>query len=179
MTATTIKRRHFARQDIPAVLTAERLRSLMHYDPETGAFERIKPLQGNAAGPLNGYVDVFGYVILKVDYKNRKAHRLAWLYVHGEWPLGVIDHINGVKTDNRIANLRDATYAINSQNVLASPKNNRLGLRGVTSRHGGKYAASIMAQGVRHHLGLFTTPEAAASAYLAAKKRLHSVGRTK
>lgn len=159
-------------------LTAERLRALVHYEPTTGQFTRIKALHGNAVGPLKGYVDSVGYQILKVDYKNRKAHRLAWLYVHGEWPTGVIDHINGDRLDNRIANLRDTTATVNAQNVVAPLRTNRLGLRGVSfNATRCKYVASIMANKVRRFLGAFESAEEASAAYQAAKRELHVGGR--
>jgi hypothetical protein len=102
-----------------STITAERLRQLLHYDPERGVFTWLsRPAErswntrfaGTRAGTING----LGYVVIGILGRRYKAHRLAWLYVHGEWPGRELDHINCDKSDNRIANLRPATR---SQNI--------------------------------------------------------------
>lgn len=90
-------------------LTQARLKELLRYDCETGEFTRIKARQGFAVGPVKGFLDRDGYRRTKVDYKVYLQHRLAWFYEYGEWPAGVIDHINRDRTDNRIANMRDVS----------------------------------------------------------------------
>ncbi len=100
------------------ILSYDRLRELLHYDPETGVFTRLTKtgsrwLAGQIATPT---MDSNGYAQLFVAGKKRAAHRLAWLYVYGTYPLGQVDHINGIQTDNRIANLRDTTPSENCQN---------------------------------------------------------------
>lgn len=101
---------------------AEKLRSLLSYDEHTGLFTR----DGNVTGTLNSW----GYVQVRVNGKVYMAHRLAWLYVYGQWPQNQIDHINRRKTDNRIINLREATASENAQNVTAH-KDNAAGARGI------------------------------------------------
>ena len=89
------------------MITQEELKELLDYNPETGLFtwnvyNNIK--NKTTAGTFND-----GYIQIKIKQKIYQAHRLAWLYVYGEWPKGQIDHINGIRDDNRIENLRDVT----------------------------------------------------------------------
>jgi hypothetical protein len=98
-------------------LTAERLRELVDYDPETGKFtwtrnRAYKALGGTAAG----YLNTNGYARITIDSVSHAAHRLAWLHVYGEWPKASIDHINRNRQDNRIANLREATQSEQNAN---------------------------------------------------------------
>lgn len=155
-----------------ADLTAERLRELLDYNPETGAFVwRVTRGPAKAGAPAGG-LNTRGYHQITVDVHNHRAHRLAWLYVYGRWPKGEIDHINGVCDDNRIVNLREATHAENMQNV-ALQSNNTSGYAGVNWRFG-SWHASIRHHGRKVHLGRYPTPEAAYAAYLAAKAELHT-----
>jgi len=110
------------------ILTAERLRELLHYDPETGVFSRRS---GPRAGLPVGSRHSAGYLAINVDRQPRLAHRLAWLYMTGKWPEINLDHINLIKTDNRFANLREAGHSENNQNCEAR-SGNKVGLRGVT-----------------------------------------------
>jgi HNH endonuclease len=156
-----------------ADLTAARLRELLNYNPDTGRFVWLvtKARQanaGDAAGSPN-----HGYIAIGCDGDLRFAHRLAWLYMHGVWPTGRIDHINGDKTDNRICNLREVSHSVNLQNQRRAMKNNKLGLLGVRA-YAGKFRAQIKANGQNIHLGYYLTPEAAHSAYIEAKRRLHT-----
>lgn len=154
------------------MLTQSRLKELLHYEPDTGEFtwlvrtsRRVKI--GDIAGSQNGQ----GYQCIRIDWKPYRAHRLACLYIDGEWPEYEIDHINGVRSDNRWINLRYATRSENSQNKRASTSNN-CGFIGV-SRFRNKWRARIMLAGREKHLGCFPTPEDAHTAYLAAKANLH------
>jgi hypothetical protein len=156
------------------MLTAERLRELLHYDPETGVFTRLTST-GRRWKP--GIVPPSlhqGYLRIGVDKSRHKAHRLAWLYVHGEWPRGDIDHINGVTTDNRIANLRDVCRTVNAQNIRTTKRNASHKLLGANLHvASGLYHPTIRVYGKVHSLGYFKTPEAAHAAYITAKRRLH------
>lgn len=156
-------------------LTAERVRELFDYDPETGELRwkvaRRDSWQGRAAGTLKNN----GYRYVKIDRRAYRAHRLVWLHWYGVWPEDQIDHTNGNRQDNRLSNLRSAAQSENQQNQRRASSNNRsTGLLGVSRPSGrSKYQAWIMAQGRNRYLGTFGTPEEAHAAYLAAKRQLH------
>lgn len=157
-------------------ITAEFVRELFHYDPETGVFTRRVTRQGmhGKAGNIAGTRKPNGYVSISILGANYRAHRLAWLYVHGTWPAGQIDHINRVRSDNRIANLRSVACAENIQN-RDRQGNNASGFKGVFRAKGNRrWTAQITANGVQMHLGTYETAEAAHAAYCAAAARLHT-----
>jgi hypothetical protein len=160
-------------------LTAARLRSLIDYDPVTGEF-RWKPRMGRSGSWCNvdrqaGSVSKqTGYRTVRLDKKLYQAHRLAWLYVHGEWPSHDIDHINGERLDNRIVNLRDVPNVINRQNMRRARKDSSTGHLGVVAdTRRGKFEARIKVDGVARHLGYFSSPEEAHATYVGAKRSLH------
>ena len=156
-------------------ITVETLRRLLDYEPDTGIFcWRIQPSRSVKAGAVAGSVNGDGYRYITVNRKAFAAHRLAWLYTHGVWPDHQIDHINGYKTDNRIANLRDVSGTVNMQNQTRSPKNSTSGYRGVRwDKRDKRWRATIKVNRKCHHIGYFKTAEEAHAAYLAAKLRLH------
>ncbi len=156
-----------------ADLTAAQVREVLDYDPETGnLIWRVRTGYRIKAGDIAGCKNNRGYVLIHTAGKNRPAHRLVWLHVYGEWPDGVIDHINGNKGDNRIAHLRVVAYAANAQNQREPSKSNKCGWLGVYKRNK-RWAAVVRLSGVSHYLGRFDTPEAAHAAYIEAKRRLH------
>lgn len=156
-------------------LTAERLREILNYDPETGVFTWRVNRGGSAlAGSKAGHPSkIDGYVRIYVDCRLFLAHRLAWLYVHETFPENHLDHINRVRDDNRLCNLREATYSQNNQNQSIR-SDNKSGLVGVSwsGRHR-KWKAQIQFCNANRHLGLYKTKEEAYSAYLKAKLNLH------
>lgn len=154
-------------------LTADRLRSLLDYAPETGLFTWRRSRGRIKAGSVAGSLDKEGYVIISIDYKAYKAHRLAWMYTHGAWPLDVIDHLNCDASDNRISNLREANASINAQNQRSARKTSRLGVLGV-SPWGARFRAQIQAGGQKRLVGVFDTREAAHDAYLQVKRAVHA-----
>ena len=98
------------------MLTQARLKELMTYDADTGVFIRHKSVQ-RAGKKLSCTPNKDGYFSVNIDRKTYLQHRVAWLYVHGVFPEGHIDHINRVKTDNRICNLRVVTAFESNQNI--------------------------------------------------------------
>lgn len=157
-------------------LTAERLRSLLYYDPATGVFTR-RVATGSGGrwniGTVAGHILVIGYWSICVDGASYLAHRLSWLYVHGKWPDAEIDHINMLKSDNRIANLRAVSHAQNMQNDHGPRENTRSGLRGV-DWYKTSYRARLRAGGVLVLCKTgFATAESASLAYEAARRRFH------
>jgi hypothetical protein len=157
------------------ILTQARLKELLHYNPDTGRFTWLQPCNrfsqvrsGDPAGTLHKR----GYIHIKVEGQSYKAHRLAWLYVHGRWPEPAIDHINRIKNDNRIVNLREADQLRNMQNK-SRYKRNVSGYIGVTPhRATGKWVAQVQVNKRNHYLGVYETAETAALAYEQAKRQL-------
>lgn len=120
-----------------------------------------------------GCPDSSGYLHVMIDRGTYKLHRLAWLYEFGSFPREELDHINGKRTDNRIANLRECSREQNSENRARS-RNNTSGFTGVSfSKLNRRWRSKIEKSGKRHDLGLFDSPEEAHEAYLKAKARLH------
>jgi hypothetical protein len=154
-------------------LTADRLRELLHYDPETGLFTWLVTTPKKTRGKLGGFHSDQGYLLLGLDGNKYRIHRLAWLYVYGCWPDGDLDHIDGNPSNNRIANLREATDAQNLANSK-KPITNRSGYKGVSWHAGaGKWHAGIRHNGRSIYLGLFTDPAVAHAAYCKASKKLN------
>lgn len=157
-------------------LTADRLRHLYSYDADTGLFTRLILISNMGPGPVTGRTDRHGYRSLYIDGQYHLLHRLAWLYVYGEWPNGALDHMDCDKENNRIANLRIADATTNSQNKRGLQRNNTSGCTGVVlvkRAKGTMYQAQIRANGKTSYLGCFETAAEAKSAYLDAKRRLH------
>lgn len=167
---------HNARTRIMAKteLTAERLRELLHYDPATGLFTWLANIGSRGrAGAVAGW-NCLGYRCITIDTIKHRAHRLAWLYTYGILPSAEIDHINGIRCDNRISNLREASPSTNRQNSLTARAHSKTGVIGVSlDQRDGRYYARIYANGKRRALGGFESIEEARHAYLDAKRLLH------
>ena len=147
------------------MITVEELRTLLSYEPTTGIFVWRTKRPGRQCGDEAGTPDSWGYIQIRLRGRRYAAHRLAWLYVHGEWPPSEIDHANGNPGDNRLVNLRPATKAQNNFNKRA-PVTNKSGVKGVRwhTRHK-KWVAEIRVNGKKKHLGCFDSLEKAAAAY--------------
>ncbi|MBH1851893.1 HNH endonuclease [Stenotrophomonas maltophilia] len=150
-------------------LTCQRLKNILDYDELTGLFQWVAPpkvhpsLKSHVAGGISN-----GYVVIKIDGRKYRGHRLAWLYVHGKWPSGDLDHINGCPLDNRIENLRIATNPQNQANRRRDRgKDTPKGVRRLPS---GRFQARISVSKELHHLGTFDTAEEAQAAYIAAAR---------
>lgn len=144
--------------------TAERIRELVRYEPDTGHFYSLRTGKKRFSTP-----NVFGYLRLSVDGKNYTAHRLAWLYVHGAWP-NVVDHINGNPADNRLCNLRSVTPAENRQNQQKVRSSSKTGFIGVRFKRN-RFIALLFIDGKKKEFGRFLTAEEAHASYLEAKRK--------
>lgn len=156
-----------AKQDY---IDATYVREALSYDVETGKFIWRKRSDMTAtwniryAGTQAGWFDVHGYIIITIKYVDYRAHRLAWLIIHGLWPKNEIDHINGDPADNRLSNLREATSSQNKMNVKRRVDNTS-GVKGVSwDRSRNVWAAYVKVYGKKKHLGRFQTIELAKQA---------------
>ena len=157
-------------------ITQKELMEILHYNPETGKFLYRKRMGARAlAGATAGSPNSNGYWHIKINGILHKSHRLAWLYIHGEHPIGEVDHINHRKGDNRIANLRVGSKAENISNQIRAQKSSKSGILGVWwSKFHQKWASAIRVNSKHHHLGYFEDKETAAQCYLNAKRSLHN-----
>ena len=146
-------------------MTHLELLEAVNYCRLTGIFTRTKAAGNLKAGAQIGNPTKKGYLKALVLGKYVTLHRLAWFYVHGLWPKE-LDHIDEVKTNNAITNLRVCTTSLNCLNQSGPRTNNSLGLQGVHRiTKTGRYRAVCMVNGTKHHLGVFATPEEASNAY--------------
>jgi hypothetical protein len=148
-----------------------RLREILHYDPDSGSFTRLISTSSNArAGHVVEYIDkASGYLRIRIGKQRYLAHRLAWFYQTGVWPPHQIDHSNMDRADNRWVNLRMATKGQNTCNRHAR-KDSATGIKGVY-KCARKWRADIKVNRKHHHLGYFGTPEEASAAYAVAAQR--------
>ncbi len=163
-----------------SALTYQRLRELLSYEPETGLFTWLVDRKCGAggvkfaarAGDRAGFIDPKGYIKISIDSSDYFAHRLAFLFMTGEWPAEQIDHRNRVKADCRWVNLREATHGQNKQNEKVY-KNNTSGVKGVTWLADRRcWRAGIAKNSVKHHLGYYKSLSEAAAARKSAENRL-------
>lgn len=159
------------------MLTADRLREVLSYDPIDGLFRwRIATSTCVKVGATAGSLSkVWGYIELRLDKRLHKAHRLAWLYMTGEWPIFEIDHRDTDRANNRWDNLRDVPHSVNQQNRRRAQANGSTGLLGVTfDKAKGKFMAQIRAPDRSKFVGYFDSAEVAHTAYVAAKREHHA-----
>lgn len=138
-------------------ISAEVVRRYFEYSPDTGVFTRKIACGRATAGDVAGSRKPHGYVKIMVCRESHYAHRLAWLYVTGEWPSERLDHKNGDRADNRFSNLRLATQSQNSINRNA---------KGVRINHCGRFTAQIGVESRSIYLGSFSSYREARDAYL-------------
>ena len=150
------------------MITQKELKEVVSYDELTGKFTYVKTItgyviKGNIAGAK--VPNSSGYMTMQVHRRMYQAHRLVWLYVHGEFPKGQIDHKDGDKTNNKLSNLRDVSRGVNLSNRVSKTSTKCVG---VTLRNG-TYYARLMVDGLRHELGSFKILKDAVKARKAAE----------
>lgn len=157
------------------MLTQEQLKERLEYNPETGLWKWL--IVGGSkckSGWFAGTKGIRGYYYIQISRKSYLAHRLAFLYMTGNFPPLDVDHIDGNPTNNIWINLRSVTKNINLQNQLRPQSNNKSGYLGVCRNSTGKpWRATIMVEGKNKYLGSFFTPQEASEAYQKAKKIYH------
>ena len=156
------------------------LTRMLDYDPDSGVFRwRECGAKWKNPGDVAGCFSR-GYWIIGINRTRYFAHRLAWFYVNGRWPVHELDHINLDRSDNRITNLREATHSLNMRNVKIR-KHNSTGFKGVillrptelNRMKRDRYVARIIVDGKMIYLGNFDTPEQAHAAYAEASLKYH------
>lgn len=155
-------------------ITQKHLKELLSFDPNTGIFTwLVSSNKKIKIGDVAGYCDFHGYIVITVYGIKHKAHRLAWLYVYGSLPPNEIDHINKIKHDNRIYNLRIATKSENQWNH-GKNINNTSGYKGVGwDKRRQKWRSYIRVFGKQNHLGYFDTKEEAYASYCVSATESH------
>lgn len=150
-------------------LTRDRLLELLTYDPVTGLF-RWKVAMNNsiAIGDVAGWTHHSGYMVIGIDGEEHAAHRLAFLFQEGRWPVGTVDHHDLDPSNNRWKNLREASHARNCANRRLR-RDSSTGFKGVY-RRGCRFRAKIKVDGQQINLGTFDTAEEAHAAYVEAAK---------
>jgi len=150
-------------------VTIERLKEVMRYEPETGRLEWKVRISCHNPGEHAGCVKMDGYVYVNLDKNRMFGHRMAWALYYGRWPEHQLDHINGVRSDNRIENLREVTGSVNQHNRRDMIRKNG-SLKGTSFRKKiGLWKAEIIIDGKRFHLGMFPSEKAAHEMYVEAK----------
>lgn len=159
--------------------TPEQVRKYLSYNPSTGTFtRRIGTGKGAHIGAVAGQLTKAGYTTISVCGRRHFAHRLAFAYMLGRYPEGIVDHKNGLKSDNRWENLREASKADNAGNAKPH-KDAAIPVKGVSFTQNGKYRAAIGIKGKQKHLGTFETlPEAAEAYSRAAQETFGQFART-
>lgn len=159
-------------------MTHSDLLRTLSYDPLTGVFTRLIPSGPSKIGDIAGWIARNGYGEVRMHGKRYLLHRLAWFYVYGEMPALFIDHVNGIRSDNRIINLREATRKQNGENMTLTLRN-KSGYRGVSwSKSLKKWVAQVGHHGGVHYIGAFDVVEDAAQAALKARNELFTHNKT-
>ena len=151
-------------------LTAERLRALIQYRPGSGEFEWLVTRRGVTAGGMAGCINGQGYRVIEIDGRTYRGGRLAFLWMTGQWPDGVVDHIDGDRSNDVWWNLRAVTRGENTRNRRTARSNT--GLLGVVQqprKRSPRWTAQITINGVSRHLGTHSSMIAASQAYWRAR----------
>lgn len=154
----------------PGAPSADEVRRLLSYEPDTGIFRHKRPSRGPLVqGAIAGTLDNYGYRKIGVNGTQYRAHHLAWLHHFGAWANDEIDHVNGNPDDNRISNLRPCQHAQNQRN-RGPQRNNKLGLKGVEALPYGAFRARLHVGGRTIHLGCFKTAAEASAEFQRAER---------
>lgn len=168
--------RNYLHFDDSGRITLRRLRELLFYDPASGHFQwKVQNNGGRRIGKKAGNLNLDnGRWYINVDGRSYLANRLAWFYVHGQWPVLDIDHKDTDKTNDAFCNLREVSRSVNLQNQRRARKDNKLGVLGVYwHERDQRYLANIKVGDRRIFLGSFRDLEPAKEAYLSAKRKYH------
>jgi len=157
------------------MLTHEKLKRVLRYEPGTGKFVWLEQIGRSKVGEVAGSRQSSGYWQIWIDGESFLAHRLALFYIYGCWPSHDVDHVNGIRLDNRAANLREVDRGQNMQNQRRARKDSATGFLGVVPNRK-RFSAQIRKDKKTTCLGTYDTPEQAHEAYLAAKRRIHEFG---
>jgi hypothetical protein len=142
-------------------MNQEYLKKRLKYYPETGIFTWIRCNLSSSVGvkcidgKVAGTIKDDGYIMITIDKKRYRAHRLAFLYMTGKFPEGQVDHINHRRNDNRYENLRDVTHIENCKNK-ATGKRNKSGMGGVWKGRSGKWLVYAVSNNKRYYLGCYS-----------------------
>lgn len=157
-------------------ITADYVRKIFSYDPETGIFIRRMAVGRHSrfpAGSVVGSMDVAGYMVTTINAKRVYLHRVAVLYMTGAWPVSDVDHKDCDRSNNKWANLRCASRMVNTQNRRKSRSDRIHGTLLGVKKHRKRWQARIAANGQHTFLGSFATEQEAHDAYVTAKRQLH------
>jgi HNH endonuclease len=165
------------KEKVEKQLTQKHLKEILFYDKKTGDFTWLVDVSRKTkSGMKAGRIDTKGYWEIRLNDKHYALHRLAWLYVYGSLPVLDLDHKNGIKTDNRIENLREVTKRQNSQNRIKAQINNKTGILGVQKTwKRNSYQAKIQIDGKEKRLGYFKTIDEAKNARINAEKIFYKI----
>ena len=155
------------------MITQEYIKSVLHYDQDTGIFTWKVNKSNMKIGSVAGNKHNSGYTYIKLDKKLYAAHRLAWIYIYGKSPVHYIDHINGNKMDNRLFNLREATNFQNQCNRKLN-KNNTSGVKGISwDKQYNKWKVRLSVNSKKIILGRFYDFFEACCIVYSARNKLH------
>lgn len=156
-------------------ITHNELIAKISYESETGNFFwNVNSGSRAKIGQKLGSYDMYGYLTVRINKKSYKLHRLAWFYVHKIWPENDVDHINGIRNDNRLCNLRCASRKTNLENRTCKSES-ETGLYGAYyDKRKRKYYSAISHHNIKIHLGMFESAQEAHNAYIDAKQKLHA-----
>lgn len=151
------------------IITLDKICQLLEYDPATGIFLWKLPMGNTSSGKQAGTLKPDGYIRIQIEGRLYYAHRLAWLVSYGEWPPSMVDHIDGDRKNNSLANLRSATLTENNRNRKRVSTKHKKGVK----KNGNRWQGRIRAGKKQIHLGTFKTEDEAHAAYCKAAKELH------